>query len=685
MFPSMFVRLAVSAVLAAFGLIPLAASAAEKRPVALDDFQALRKVADPQISPDGAWVAYTVRAIDIKRDKQTTDVWMTSWDGTRAIQLTSSPGNEHHARWSPDGQYLAFLSSRTSDEDGEQVWLMNRAGGEATKITEIKGGVSDFAGSPDGKRLALVVQDPDPDAAESEKQGAEKKAPRPIVIDRYYFKEDKSGYLDRKRHHLFLFDLATRKAECLTPGNYHESLPAWSPDGSSIAFVSKRGADFDRHLNHDIYVIEARLGATPRQLTTFEGADCDPDWESRPAWSPDGRSIAYVQGGESKLIFYATHQLAVIPSAGGAARLVAPALDRNMVQPRWASDGKSIYCIIEDDGNRHLAKVALAGGKVERALAGRRNTTGFDLARDGKIAILDSTPHQPPEVYALQPGARPLSRQNDKLLEQLKLAAVDEIRFQSADGTEIHGFAVNPLDYQAGKKYPTILRIHGGPVSQFSNEFYFDWQLYAAQGYLVVAANPRGSSGRGEAFAKAIYADWGNLDRQDVLAAVDHVVAQGLADPARLGVGGWSYGAMLTNYVIASDTRFKAAVSGAGSSNILASYGTDMYIREYEAELGTPWGNPDAWMRVSYPFLHADRIVTPTLFVCGEKDFNVPLLNSEQMYQALSSLGRDTQLIIYPGQFHEITRPSYQRDRAQRYLDWYGKYVGESASAAASR
>jgi dipeptidyl aminopeptidase/acylaminoacyl peptidase len=442
-----------------------------------------------------------------------------------------------------------------------------------------------------------------------------------------------------------LFDLATRKAECLTPGNYHEAMPAWSPDGSSIAFVSKRGADFDRHQNHDIYVIEAKLGAEPRQLTTFEGADCDPDWESRPAWS----------------------------------------LDRNMVQPRWSADGKSVYCLVEDDGNRHLAKIALAGGKIERVLAGRRSITGFDLARDGKIAILDSTVHQPAEVYALDSGPRPLSRQNDKLLEQLKLASVDEIAFKSADGTEIHGFTVKPLDYQAGKMYPTLLQIHGGPVGQYGNEFTFSWQLYAAKGYLVVAANPRGSSGRGEAFAKAIYADWGNLDKQDELAAVDHVVARGLADPARLGVGGWSYGAMLTNYVIASDTRFKAAVSGAGTSNILGNYGTDMYVREYEAELGPPWKNPEAWMRVSYPFLHADRIVTPTLFLCGEKDFNVPLISSEQMYQALSSLGRDTQLIIYPGQFHDITRPSFQQDRTQRYLDWYKKYLGESERAAASR
>ena len=192
---------------------------------------------------------------------------------------------------------------------------------------------------------------------------------------------------------------------------------------------------------------------------------------------------------------------------------------------------------------------------------------------------------------------------------------------------------------------------------------------------MVVTANPRGSTGRGEVFSKAIYADWGNKDAQDVLAAVDYVVAQGLADPERLGVGGWSYGRMLTNYTIAQDKRFKAAVSGASISNIIAGYGTDQYVREYEIELGQPWRNPDVWMRVSFPFLHADRIVTPTLFLCGDKDFNVPLLNSEQMYQALKSLGRDTQLVIYPGQYHEITKPSYLRDRLERYLTWYDRYL----------
>ncbi len=242
------------------------------------------------------------------------------------------------------------------------------------------------------------------------------------------------------------------------------------------------------------------------------------------------------------------------------------------------------------------------------------------------MALLETTPGRPAEVHALDAALRPLSKQNDALIDQLRLGEMEEIRFPSKDGTEIHGFTVKPPDFEPGKKYPAILRIHGGPVGQFDNEFVFDWQLFAARGYLVVACNPRGSSGRGEGFQKAIYADWGNLDRDDVLAAVDHVVKQGLADAERLGVGGWSYGGMLTNYAIASDTRFKAAVSGAAISNMWAGYGTDMYIREYEIELGTPWDNPDVYSRISYPFMHADRITTPTLFMCGEKDFNVPLL-----------------------------------------------------------
>jgi dipeptidyl aminopeptidase/acylaminoacyl peptidase len=649
--------------------------ATDKRLLTLDDLALIREVSEPQVSPDGNWVVYTVSTSNLQEDKRTNDLWMTSWDGGQTVHLTSSKESEETPRWSPDDHYLTFLSDRGSDDEINQLWLMNRAGGEAEKITDLPGAVIDYAWSPDSKRLVLVGKDPDPQASLA-KDKAEKKTPKPIVIDRFQFKEDETGYLDQRRRHLYLLDLTTRKTEILTPGRYDEVLPAWSPDSSAVVFVTKRGEDFDRHDNFDLYIVEANIGAVARQLTTYEGPDCDPIWESHPAWSPDGKLIAYLQGGPEKLIDYAVHQLAVIPAAGGSPKLLTPALDRNVTKPQWSPDGNSIFFLLEDDRSIQLAKVPTAGGPMEHVLAGSFDVSDFNLGPAGRTAFLSSWPSQPFEVFALDRGQRrPLSSQNQELFSKLKLGAVEEISFKSRDGTSISGFVVKPPDFQAGRKYPTLLRIHGGPVEEFSQEFMSDWQLFAAHGYVVVAANPRGSSGHGEAFAKAIYADWGNKDVQDVLAAVDHVVLQGIADPDRLGIGGWSYGGMLTNYTIARDPRFKAAVSGAGISNILAGYGTDQYTLDYETELGTPWKNLDVWLRISFPFFYADRIVTPTLFLCGDKDFNVPLLNSEQMYQALRSLGRDTQLIIYPGQYHAIKKPSYARDRLERYLAWYDKYL----------
>ena len=450
--------------------------------------------------------------------------------------------------------------------------------------------------------------------------------------------------------------------------------------------MSKRTRDFDRTNNYDIYVVAATTGATPRQVTTFEGPDMDPGWGGRPpAWSPDSKYIAYVQGGPEKLIYYAGQKLAVVPTSGGTPRILTPSLDRNVLSPQWAPDGSSIVFLLEDDRVTQLASVPAQGGPVRQLTEGRRFVGDYSIGADGKIAVLSSMPGAPEEVFALEGSQlRPLSRQNDAWLSKIQLAPVEEISFKSRDGTPIDGFLVRPVGYQTGTRVPTVLRIHGGPVYQFSNEFSFEWQLLAAQGFAVVAANPRGSSGRGEKFALGIWADWGNKDSQDVLAAVDYAIAQGVADPKRLGVGGWSYGGILTNQVIARDSRFKAAISGAGQSNALAGYGTDQYVREYEAELGKPWTNSDTYVKVSYPFFHADRIVTPTLFMCGDKDFNVPLLNSEQMYQALRSLGREAQLVIYPGEFHQIRKPSYERDRLQRYLDWYGRHLQPQPSEAAT-
>jgi dipeptidyl aminopeptidase/acylaminoacyl peptidase len=242
---------------------------------------------------------------------------------------------------------------------------------------------------------------------------------------------------------------------------------------------------------------------------------------------------------------------------------------------------------------------------------------------------------------------------------------------------------VKPPDFTAGTKYPTLLRIHGGPNGQDAHQFFFENQFLAAHGYVVVAVNYRGSSGRGQDFQKAIFADWGRLEVQDLLAGVDYVVKMGIADPARLGIGGWSYGGILTDYTIATDTRFKAAISGAGSANQITMYGIDQYTFQYDNEIGAPWVNPQRWIEISYPFFHADRIHTPTLFMGGDRDFNVPIQGGEQMYQALQSLKVPTQMVIYPGQFHGFTRPSFLRDRLDRYVAWYDKWLKPAATLKA--
>jgi dipeptidyl aminopeptidase/acylaminoacyl peptidase len=586
------------------------------------------------------------------------------------VQLTQTPDNdEWRPQWSPDGRGIAFLADRGGEEAMSQVWLLPAQGGAARRLTDFAGGVEDYAWAPDGARLAVIAWDPERPAG----MAKPKHAP-PIVTGRYQFKEDITGYLGARRKHLYLFDVASGRSELLTPGEHDEQLPAWSPDGRTIAYVTKRGADPDRHLNYDIYLIEPRAGAPERQLTRFAGSDLDPYWESRPAWSPDSRRIAYLQGGEDKWIYYAPWQLAVIDVATGAVAVPAP-IDRCFTHPLWAPDGRSVYVLIEQSRVTNLSRVSWPGGKVTPLTSGARFDFDLAVAGNGRVVVLGGDDWHPYELAALEAGKlRPLSVHN-AWLQDKRLASVEEIRFRSADGMDIDGFLVKPLDYQPGRRYPTILDIHGGPVYQFSHEFMPDWQAYAARGFVVVAANPRGSSGRGFDFARAIYADWGNRDVQDVLAAVDHVVGLGVADPGRLGVGGRSYGGILTHYVIASDGRFRAAASGAGSSNMLAMYGQDQYTREYELELGKPWQNTQLYARLSYPFLHADRVATPTLFYCAQQDFNVPCIGVEQMYQALRSRDVPTQLVVYPGESHEMSVPSYLRDRMQRLSDWHSRYL----------
>ena len=641
----------------------LSAQTPTKRPLKPSDVYRLQNLGDPQISPDGNWVAYTLSTVDSVKNKRNSDIWMVSWDGKESIQLTHTPDGESQPRWSPDGKYLSFVSSR-SGLTSSQIWLMDRRGGEAKQLTDLKkGDLSDCAWSPDGKKIALVMKTPN--------DTSKVKTPKPIVLDRYKFKQDVEGYLTKKPVHLYLYDISTKKLDTLTKGNYDESSPSWSPDGSQIAFLSNHTEDPDRNANADIWVMDAKPNAQMKQITTWAGRDFSPEW------SLDGKQIAYLRTTSSEnYIMYDQSILCVISKDGGEPKLLTQSLDRPVGNHQWSKDGNSIMALVTDDRTKYVAQFSVLDGKMTKIASGNRSFNALERHPSSTFLVTMSDPQIPTEIYVLENGnPRRLTKHQDEFLANLNLASVEGFTSKSKDGASVSNILYRPFNAVKGVKLPTIFFIHGGPVAQ--DEFSFDLsrQMLAASGYNIVAVNYRGSNGRGLDFCKIISGDWGNKEVLDILGAADYVVQNGIADPEKLGIGGWSYGGILTDYTIASDTRFKAASSGAGVAMVSSMYGVDQYILQYENELGSPWKNFDKYVALSYPFLKADRIKTPTQFMVGESDFNVPSVGSEQMYQAFKSLGIPTELIIYPGQFHGITNPSFQKDRFERYLTWFNKYL----------
>ena len=673
------------------GLIFVVASAAiasaqgSKRPLSLDDLARIKDVRDPQCAPDGKSVAFVVSQIDVKEDKAGNGhIWTIGIDGANERQITSSTDSESSPRFSPDGKYLAFTSSRPGKAKGNQVWLLDRGGGEAFQLTEIKGRLQGYEWSPDSRRLALTIADPDPDAADTPGENAlpggqaPRKAPKPIVIDRYKYKQDVQGYLLSGRHtYIYLFDIATKTLERLTSAKADESSPSWSPDGSRIAFMSNRNPDPDREPSSQLFVVDAKPGSTEKALSpaTSRGG------RGKPEWSPDGKWIAFLEGDDKKYGAYGMEHLALVATDGTRLpeRMKATEnLDRGVAAPHFTENGKSIVTLVTDDRSVYPVMIEIEDNRVTKLLQPPAVLSSPSMAGACAVA-LSGGDMKATEVYKMDPthALVQLTHQNDELFGELQFGTTEEITAKSKDGTEVHGLLTKPANYVAGTKIPMLLRIHGGPNGQDQHSFAFERQWFAANGYAVLAVNYRGSAGRGAQFSRSIWADWGHHEVEDLQAMVDQVVKMGVADPDKLGVGGWSYGGILTDYMIASDNRFKAATSGAGTAFTVSFYGTDQYIIQYDNEIGPPW-DPKAWetyQKISYPFLHADRIKTPTLFLGGERDFNVPVQGGQQMYQALRSLNIDTQLVIYPNEFHGITRPSYVRDRYERYLAWYDTHI----------
>jgi dipeptidyl aminopeptidase/acylaminoacyl peptidase len=662
--------LPILAVLAFLSVLPIPRAAYAGRALEPEDWYRFHAVSQLAVAPDGSAVAYIVTSYDKASDESRGALWLASWNGKVSLQLTRGE-SVSAPRFSPDGRYISFLSARPAGSS-TQLWLLDRRGGEPRQVTHVPGEITGYAWSRDGARVVLVVRAAK--AGENGKAGP----PKPLVIRSLLFKRDVDGYLVGGSHtHLYLLEVGSGACHALTsdPAS-SDSLPAFSPDGRQIAYVSHR-RDTQQQLGVDeIELVNATVGAKPRRLLTIWSPN-----NQHLEWSPDGTRLTFLRGDQPRYNAYILDALAVAELPSGRVHVLTGALDRAVVSPAITADGRAVEFAVEDDGYQYPAEVPLAGGPIKR-LAGRVVITELATAA-GHTAVLAASDRSPVEVFALESGKlRALSQHNRALFSELTLGAVEDIAFRSGDGTEIHGQVVRPPNYVPGRRYPTILWIHGGPNGQDDHSLELEGygpqlerQLFATHGYLVLAINYRGSSGRGVKFARSIFADWGNKEVQDLEAGVDYAVAQRWADPARLGVGGWSYGGILTDYLIASTTRFKAAISGAGSGNQTAMYGADEYVLQYNAEMGPPWQTTRRWLKVSYPFFHADRIRTPTLFLGGTKDFNVPLAGGEQMYEALRTLGVPTELIVYPGEYHVLTRPSFLVDRFARYLAWMARYL----------
>jgi dipeptidyl aminopeptidase/acylaminoacyl peptidase len=623
----------------------------------------VQSISSAVVAPDDAHVAYVVGTSDLDGNKGASAVWMVPTAGGEARRMTGAEGSVSAPKFSPDGRWLSFLTTR-GEGAKQQVWGLDLGGGEAQQITDVKQGVRDYAWAPDAARLALIVRD----AAPERDEGA---PAAPWVVDRLQFKQDYRGYLDRLRPHLYIWDIAARSLLQLTRGDFDHSSPTWSPDGSRIAFVSNRTAEPDANYNTDVWVVEASdngAGAA-LQVSTGDGPD------SEPTWSPDGERLAWLTTTRPDAYNYALEHVA-IGQPGAAPRVLTEQTDRNIRQIVFDEEGEQLLGVLQTEGSQHWIAVDIATGSTQTLWGGDRRVEGFVPMSGGDAIVAATTPGVPTELWRVDRDGegQPLTSHNAELLSGLRMGRVIKEVATAPDGTQVDTLFTFPPDASADQPLPAILWIHGGPSSQDDFGWDFQRQIFAANGYLVIQPNYRGSHGYGQEFALGLWQDWGGPERIDSMAAVDHAIQRGWADPDRLGVGGWSYGGITTNAIITNTNRFSAAISGAGAALWVASYGHDQYQRWYETELGLPWENRELWETLS-PYNRVDQIETPTLWVGGEKDWNVPILHSEIMYQAMRRMGRETLLVVYPDQGHWGFPPVYERDLYYRFLGWYGRYL----------
>jgi dipeptidyl aminopeptidase/acylaminoacyl peptidase len=633
-----------------------------------DLYLSLQRESEITVSPDGEFLAFTRSWRDLARDSRQSAVWIQPTGGGEPLRMSAEGVTAWSPGWSPDNRYLAVLSDRGGGV--AQVWLYDRRGGDAQQLTDFKQGVRSFDWSPDGSRLALVVMDPSPSDLDEEPPTNRP----PWVIERLQFKRDYVGYLDNRRTHIHVLDLAERRTRQLTSGEYDHEDVTWSPDGQHILFISNRTDWPDSNRNTDLWRMAVDItDPVPEQLTTT------PYEESGPAISPDGRTIAYRSSVSEGLPVYAIPQLALLETATGKSRLVESLAEVQAWGMRFSADGGLLYAVAEYRGEQQLVRIDVRSGQAGRVIEGPHSVLEFDIGPAGEIYAIVSGPQSPAAIYKLAGGSlEPVRAVNAERMAHVSTGAVRKYTYVARDGAALDTFIVFPPDYEEGKRYPGLLHIHGGPWAQWDWRFDSESQVFAAQGYVVVMPNFRGSWGYGQAFSDALVGKWGDVDYDDVMDAMDFAIGKGWIDEDRLAVYGWSWGGFLTNHVITKTNRFKAAISGASETLVVANYGHDEWQRLWAEDPGLPWlpENKETWDRVS-PFWRLDKVTTPTLVVGGEDDWNMPILNSEQLYLVLRRRGVPTRLVVYPGEGHGLSIPSYERHLYEQYFDWLNRYVVE--------
>jgi dipeptidyl aminopeptidase/acylaminoacyl peptidase len=653
-----------------------------RRFIAAEDLAKFRFVGDPQVSPDGRRVLYTVKVVDGEKYQQ--HLWVEE------EQYTLGKVTDILPRWSPDGRKIAFV--RTTDDDS-QVWIMSITGGEPRPITQLPPGqFKALEWSPDGNRIAFVFhKDPAPELKK------EKKQPLLRHVTRLHYKEEGAGFLDAERDHVHVIWLAERRVVQLTEGDADDAMPAWSPDGLWIAFVSNRLPDADYRAQEIDLWVAASGGGEPRKLPKPAGPAF---W---PQWSPDGKQIAFLGHDKPESCWGATNlHVWLVPASGAQpARDLLAGFDRTCEdvvitdtkgahgagqKAVWSEDGREIYFLASDSGSCHLHGVTAAGGKPRRLTNGSFEVMNFTYAK-GRFALSISDPQNIGDLYEFHPGGEPRrrTRVNQALFDGLRLSTpepFDSAPAGLAQGKPFEGgpqaWLLKPPTFSAEKKYPLILYIHGGPRAMYGNAFFHEFQVLAAKGYLVLYPNPRGSQGYGEAFADAIKSDWGNLDYQDLMAAVDAAVKLPYVDASRLGVAGGSYGGYMTNWIVGHTDRFKAAVSERCVANLYSFYGTsDFGYEDFREFTHHAFDDPEHYAKLS-PVTYVKNIRTPLLLIHSEGDLRCPIEQAEQMYGMLKAMKREVEFLRFPEENHDLSRsgrPDRRLARLEFMLKWWEKHL----------